>query len=105
MTVKTDSATWRDILLGKMDAMQAMMAEKVIIDTDDMELLMKFARMFRFTPEILQGVSKSDDAPEKTKDVPTESKFELGKSLDEIEVGEQAESTMIVSDEVLCLVF
>ena len=99
MTVKTDSATWRDILLGKMDAMQAMMAEKVVIDTDDMELLMKFARMFRFTPEILQGVSKPEERTKKTKEVPTESKFELGKSLDEIEVGEKAESTMIVSDE------
>jgi alkylation response protein AidB-like acyl-CoA dehydrogenase/acyl dehydratase/putative sterol carrier protein len=99
MTVKTDSATWRDILLGKMDAMQAMMAEKVVIDTDDMELLMKFARMFRFTPEILQGVTKTEDRPKEVKEVPTESKFELGKSLDEIEVGEKAESTMIVSDE------
>jgi alkylation response protein AidB-like acyl-CoA dehydrogenase/acyl dehydratase/putative sterol carrier protein len=99
MTVRTDSATWRDILLGKMDAMQAMMAEKVVIDTDDMELLMKFARMFRFTPEILHGVSKSEDIPKDAKELPTESKFELGKSLDEIEVGEKAESTMIVSDE------
>jgi acyl dehydratase len=99
MTVKTDSATWRDILLGKMDAMQAMMAEKVIIDTDDMELLMKFARMFRFTPEILQGVQRSEAGPKKTKEPPSESKFELGKSLDEIEIGERAESSMVVNDE------
>ena len=99
MTVKTDSTTWRDILLGKMDAMQAMMAEKVVIDTDDMELLMKFARMFRFTPEILQGVTKPEERPKETKMVSSESKYELGKSLDEIEVGEKAESTMIVSDE------
>jgi alkylation response protein AidB-like acyl-CoA dehydrogenase/acyl dehydratase/putative sterol carrier protein len=93
MTVKTSSANWRDILLGRLDAMQAMMTEKVVIDTDDMELLMKFARMFKFTPEILKGV------PAKKKEAPKESKFELGKSLDEIEVGEKAESTMIVTDE------
>jgi acyl dehydratase len=55
--------------------------------------------MFRFTPEILHGVSKSEDIPKDAKELPTESKFELGKSLDEIEVGEKAESTMIVSDE------
>jgi len=97
MTVKTNSATWSDILLGKMDAMQAMMAEKVVIDTDDMELLMKFARMFRFTPEILQGVPKT--IPKETQVTPSESTFELGKSLDEIEIGETAESTMIVNDE------
>ncbi|MGY5855261.1 MAG: acyl-CoA dehydrogenase family protein [Candidatus Thorarchaeota archaeon] len=99
MTLKTDSATWRDILLGKLDAMQAMMTEKVIIDTDDMELLMKFARMFRFTPEILKGVSTPAKKAQETTKPPTESKFVLGKSLDEIEVGETAESTMIVSDE------
>lgn len=99
MTVKTDSATWRNILLGKLDAMQAMMTEKVVIDTDDMELLMKFARMFRFTPEILQGTKKTDEAPIETKRTEKESKFKLGKSLDEIEVGEIAESTMLVTDE------
>ena len=99
MTVKTDSATWRDILLGKMDAMQAMMAEKVVIDTDDMELLMKFARMFRFTPEILQGVPQPEVTPKEKKEHLSESTFELGKSLDEIEIGETAESTMVVNDE------
>ncbi|MFX1607119.1 MAG: acyl-CoA dehydrogenase family protein, partial [Promethearchaeota archaeon] len=99
MTVKTDSATWRDILLGKLDAMQAMMTEKVAIDTDDMELLIKFVRMFRFTPEIFRGVSKPIGKLSEAKGAPTESKLELGKSLDEIEVGEKAESTMIVSDE------
>jgi alkylation response protein AidB-like acyl-CoA dehydrogenase/acyl dehydratase/putative sterol carrier protein len=99
MTVKTDSATWRDILLGKLDAMQAMMTEKVVIDTDDMELLMKFARMFRFTPDILQGAPKPVEKKTDKKETPAESKFTLGKSLAEIEVGENAESTMIVSDE------
>lgn len=57
MTVKTDSGTWQDIMLSKIDAMQAMMTGKVDIDTEDMELLMKFARMFKFTPEIFQGAS------------------------------------------------
>jgi butyryl-CoA dehydrogenase len=51
MTVKTDSATWKSIMLGQLDAMQAMMGGKVSITTDDMDLLMKFARMFKFTPE------------------------------------------------------
>ncbi|UCE13486.1 MAG: acyl-CoA dehydrogenase family protein [Candidatus Heimdallarchaeota archaeon] len=51
MTVTTDSETWKSIMLGQMDAMQAMMAGKVNITTEDMELLMKFARMFKFTPE------------------------------------------------------
>ncbi len=99
MTVKTDSTTWRNILLGKLDAMQAMMTEKVVIDTDDMELLMKFARMFKFTPEILQGVPKQEETPTKEDTAPADSKFTLGKSLDEIEIGETAESTMIISDE------
>ncbi len=99
MTVKTDSTTWRNILLGKLDAMQAMMTEKVVIDTDDMELLMKFARMFKFTPEILQGVPRPTEQTTEKKAAPAISKFELGKSLDEIEVGEKAESSMIVSDE------
>ncbi|MHA1943552.1 MAG: acyl-CoA dehydrogenase family protein [Candidatus Thorarchaeota archaeon] len=98
MTLKTDSATWRNILLGKLDAMQAMMTEKVIIDTDDMELLMKFARMFRFTPEILRGVTKPEEQTKEQR-APESSKFELGKSLDEIEIGEKAESSMIVSDD------
>ena len=99
MTVKTNSATWSDILLGKLDAMQAMMTEKVIIDTDDMELLMKFARMFKFTPEILKGATKAPVKSEEMETTPIDSKFELGKSLDELEIGEKAESTMIVTDE------
>ena len=52
MTVKTDSITWRNIMLGKLDAMQAIMSGKVNITTDDMDLLLKFARMFKFSPEI-----------------------------------------------------
>jgi alkylation response protein AidB-like acyl-CoA dehydrogenase/acyl dehydratase/putative sterol carrier protein len=99
MTVKTDSKTWQDILLGKLDAMQAMMTEKVIIDTDDMELLMKFARMFRFTPDILRGTPRPEKQKEEKKEAPDKTKFALGKSLDEIEIGEKAESTMIVTDE------
>ncbi len=54
MTIRTDSRTWREIMLGKIDAMQSMMTGKVSIDTNDMDLLMKFARMFKFRPEILQ---------------------------------------------------
>ncbi|MHA1963014.1 MAG: acyl-CoA dehydrogenase family protein [Candidatus Thorarchaeota archaeon] len=103
MTVKTDSATWRDIMLGKLDAMQAIMTEKVVIDTDDMELLMKFARMFRFTPEILRGVTKTEEKTKEKQEAEEEPKFELGKSLDEIEIGEKAESSMIVSDEHISL--
>jgi putative sterol carrier protein len=53
MTVKTSSEIWKQILLGEMDAMQAMMAEKIEISTDDMDLLMKFARMFKFSAETL----------------------------------------------------
>ncbi|MFX0122349.1 MAG: acyl-CoA dehydrogenase family protein [Candidatus Hodarchaeota archaeon] len=52
MTVKTDSNTWKNIMLGKQDAMQAIMSGKVNITTDDMDLLMKFARMFKFSPKI-----------------------------------------------------
>ncbi|MFW9806639.1 MAG: acyl-CoA dehydrogenase family protein [Candidatus Thorarchaeota archaeon] len=99
MTVKTDSATWSDILLGKLDAMQAMMAEKVVIDTDDMDLLMKFARMFKFTPEILKGATKDPSKSTEIEKTSIDSNFKLGKSLDEIEIGEKAESTMIVTDE------
>ncbi len=51
MTVATESTVWMDIMFGKTDAMQAMMAEKIKITTEDMDLLMKFARMFKFTPE------------------------------------------------------
>jgi alkylation response protein AidB-like acyl-CoA dehydrogenase/putative sterol carrier protein len=53
MTVKTTSDIWKQILLGEMDAMQAMMAEKVEISTDDTDLLMRFARMFKFSAETL----------------------------------------------------
>ncbi|MHA1167891.1 MAG: acyl-CoA dehydrogenase family protein [Candidatus Hodarchaeales archaeon] len=49
MIVVTDSKTWQDVMLVKTDAMQAMMSGKVKIDTDDMDLLMKFARMFKFS--------------------------------------------------------
>ncbi|MFX1264943.1 MAG: acyl-CoA dehydrogenase family protein [Promethearchaeota archaeon] len=102
MTVKTDSTTWRSILLGKLDAMQAMMAEKVRIDTEDMDLLMRFSRMFRFTPELLQGIEPQQEPADpslKTK----ESRFKLGKSLDEIEIGETAEGKMVVTDEDIAL--
>ncbi len=51
MNIKTSSSIWRDIMLGKIDPMQAMMTGKVEISTDDMDLLMKFARMFKFTAE------------------------------------------------------
>jgi len=51
MKIKTNSSVWRDIMLGKMDPMQAMMTGQVEILTDDMDLLMKFARMFKFTAE------------------------------------------------------
>jgi hypothetical protein len=94
MTVKTNSATWRNILLGQLDAMQALMVKQVSIDTDDMDLLLKFARMFRFTPQILEGVPT---ATPPTKE-PTQ-KFALGKSLDEIKIGEKAEGSMKVTDE------
>ena len=60
---------------------------------------MKFARMFRFTPEILQGVPKPVEKKPEKKESLDKTKFMLGKSLDEIEIGEKAESTMIVSDE------
>jgi acyl dehydratase len=83
--------------------MQAIMTEKVVIDTDDMELLMKFARMFRFTPEILRGVTKTEEKTKEKQEAEEEPKFELGKSLDEIEIGEKAESSMIVSDEHISL--
>jgi acyl dehydratase/putative sterol carrier protein len=98
MTVKTDATTWRSILFGKLDALQAMTAKKVTMDTNDMDLLMKFARMFRFTPEILQGAS-----PERKPSEPTPGaerpKFALGKSLKEIQIGETAQGTMKVTDE------
>jgi alkylation response protein AidB-like acyl-CoA dehydrogenase/acyl dehydratase/putative sterol carrier protein len=98
MSVKTDSATWRSILLGQLDAMQAMMAKKISIDTDDMDLLMKFARMFRFTPQILGGVPiESTTSTTPLKEIA--SKFTLGKSLDEIEIGDKAEGSMKVTED------
>jgi len=54
MTVTTDSITWKNVMMAKTDAMKEMMAGKVTIDTADMDLLMKFARMFKFTPEMFQ---------------------------------------------------
>lgn len=98
MIVKTDSATWKNILLGKLDAMQAMVTKKVTITTDDMDLLLKFARMFRFTPAILKGVTvepmPSISVPSKDK-----TKFVLGKSLTEIQIGEKAQDTMKVTND------
>ncbi len=52
MTVKTTSEVWKNIMLGKTDAMNAMMAGKIEITTDDMDLLMKFARMFKFSSDL-----------------------------------------------------
>lgn len=52
MKVMTQSEVWKEIMLGKSDAMQAMMAGKIEITTDDMDLLMKFARMFKFSAEM-----------------------------------------------------
>ncbi len=98
MTVKTDSNTWRSILLGKLDAMQAMTTSKIVIDTDDMDLLLKFARMFRFTPEILQDITAKSIRPPKTPDR-SESEFKLGKSLNEIKIGEKAQGSMKVTAE------
>ncbi|MFX1576570.1 MAG: acyl-CoA dehydrogenase family protein [Promethearchaeota archaeon] len=95
MTVKTDSTTWRRVLLGQTDAMQALMAKQVTIDTDDMDLLMKFARMFRFTPQIFERVRPESKVPKKEKKGQT--KFILGKSLDEIRIGEKAEGSMKVT--------
>jgi len=53
MTLKTDGNTWREILLGKLDAMQATMSNKLIVDTEDMDLLMKFVQMFKLSPKLL----------------------------------------------------
>ncbi|NHJ13886.1 MAG: hypothetical protein EAX95_09415 [Candidatus Thorarchaeota archaeon] len=98
MVVQTNSGTWRSIMVGKLDAMQALMTEKVRIDTDDMELLMKFARMFKFTPQMLSGTEpqrkEGEVAPKADK-----SKFKLGKSMAEIEVGDEARGSMKVLDE------
>ena len=49
MTVTTTSETWKQIMLGEIDPMKAMMTGKLEITTDDMDLLMKFARMFKFS--------------------------------------------------------
>jgi alkylation response protein AidB-like acyl-CoA dehydrogenase/acyl dehydratase/putative sterol carrier protein len=95
MELKTDSTTWRNILLGQMDALQAMMTKKVEIDTDDMDLLMKFARMFRFTPQILTHALQESSAPKPPKEA--RSKFVLGKSLDEIQLDDKAEGSMLVT--------
>ena len=97
MTVKTDSTTWRRILLGHLDAMQAMTTKKITIDTDDMDLLLRFARMFRFTPEILEGI-QVEPAAVKPSEAPI-SKFKLGKSLDEILIGDKAEGSMKVTND------
>lgn len=98
MTIKTDSITWRNILLGKLDAMQALTTKKITIDTDDMELLMNFARMFRFTPELLKDLelAHSDVGPKLETLKP---KFQLGQSLDEIKIGDTAQGTMSVTQE------
>ncbi len=94
MTVKTDSATWRNILLGQLDAMQALMVKQVSIDTDEMDLLLKFARMFRFTPQILEGTPIASQPVKEP-----EQKFAIGKSLEEIRIGDKAEGSMKVTDE------
>ena len=65
MTVKTNSNTWQSILLGKLDPMQAMTTSKITIDTDEMDLLLKFVRMFRFTPEILQNLADETESSPK----------------------------------------
>jgi alkylation response protein AidB-like acyl-CoA dehydrogenase/acyl dehydratase/putative sterol carrier protein len=97
MTVKTNSGTWRAILLGRLDAMQAMMTKKVTIDTDDMALLMNFAQMFRFTPEIFQALAIK--AKPRTKSSEIQTRFPLGKSLKEIKIGETAQGSMKVTEE------
>jgi acyl dehydratase/putative sterol carrier protein len=96
MTVQTDSQTWREILLGKLDAMQAMMAKKVMINTDDMDLLLKFARMFRFSPELFNDLQKPDLSTEESSSKP---KFQLGKSLEEIRIGDTAQGSMVVTED------
>ena len=96
MTVQTNSQTWKEILIGTVDAMQAMMAKKITIDTDDMDLLLKFARMFRFSPQLLKGLQK----PTSLQTEPSSTlKFQLGKSLDEIRIGDSAQGSMIVSED------
>ncbi len=52
MTIKTSSDTWKKIMLGQLDAMQAMTTGKIEISTDDMDLLMRFARLFKFTADM-----------------------------------------------------
>ncbi len=92
MTINTDEKTWIDILLAKLDAMQAMMTGKIKIDTDDMDLLMKFSRMFKFTPDLIESTSIEDELPEE------KPKFQLGKTIDEINVGDIAQETMEVTE-------
>ncbi|MFX1539349.1 MAG: MaoC/PaaZ C-terminal domain-containing protein, partial [Promethearchaeota archaeon] len=98
MIIRTDTTTWKNILLGQLDAMQAMMAKKVTIDTDDMDLLLRFARMFRFTPDILEG-EKIEHKPSREVHVKEEPTFVIGKSLDEIEIGETAKDSMKVTED------
>ena len=52
MTIKTNSETWKKVMLGQLDAMQAMTTGKIEISTDDMDLLMRFARLFKFTADM-----------------------------------------------------
>ncbi|MFX0168090.1 MAG: acyl-CoA dehydrogenase family protein [Candidatus Hodarchaeota archaeon] len=94
MTIQTDTQTWKNILVGKLDAMQAMTVKKVTIDTEDMNLLLRFARMFRFSPEIFYGLEKTRVLPSPP---PTESKYQLGKSLNEIQIGDLAQGSMTVT--------
>jgi acyl dehydratase len=75
-----------------------MTAKRVTMDTNDMDLLMRFARMFRFTPDILQGVSP-ERKPSKAVSGIEAPRYVLGKSLEEIQVGETAQGTMKVTDE------
>lgn len=98
MIIRTDTTTWKNILLGQLDAMQAMTTKKVIIDTDDMDLLLRFARMFRFTPDILEG-EKIEHKPSREAHVKEEPTFVIGKSLDEIEIGETAKDSMKVTED------
>lgn len=94
MTIQTDTQTWKNILVGKLDAMQAMTVKKVTIDTEDMDLLLRFARMFRFSPEIFYGLEKTRVLPSPPS---TESKYQLGKSLNEIQIGDLAQGSMTVT--------
>ncbi len=96
MNINTNSTTWRKILFGQLDPMQAIVTKQVTIDTDDTDLLLKFARLFRFSPEILKGVKTKTQSPEETHNG-TDLKFKLGKSLNEIKIGDKAEGSMKVT--------